>query len=65
MLEIGFDGFVLFIELGQVGDDVFYDVGVREGVDFGFFFGVGWNAAFVLISTSPRKGSIALPARNV
>ena len=30
-----------------------------EGVDFGFFFGVGWDAAFLLISTGPRKGSIA------
>ena len=65
MLEIGFDGFVLFIELREVGDDVFYDIGVWEGVDFGFFFGVGWDAAVLLISTSPCKGPIALPARNV
>jgi hypothetical protein len=27
-LEVRFDGFVLFVELGQVWDEVFYDVGV-------------------------------------
>lgn len=32
-LEVGLDGFVLFVELGQVGDEVLDDVGVGEGVD--------------------------------
>ena len=45
MLKIGLDGFVLLVELGQVGDDVFDDVGVGQRVDFGFLLGVGWDAA--------------------
>ena len=45
MLQVGLDGFVLLVELGQVGDDVFYDVGVGEWVDLGFLLGVGWNTA--------------------
>jgi len=44
-LEVGLDGFVLFVELGEVGDDVFDDVGVGERVDLGFLLGVGWDAA--------------------
>jgi len=44
-LEIGLDGLVLFVELGQVGDDIFYDVRVGKRVDLGFLLGVGWNAA--------------------
>ena len=44
-LEEGFDGFVLFVELGEVGDEVFDDVGVGERVDAGLVGGVGWDAA--------------------
>jgi len=44
-LEVRLDGFVLFIELCEIGDDIFYDVGVWERVNFGFGFGVCWNAA--------------------
>ena len=44
-LEVGLDGFVLFVELRQVGNEVFDDVGVREGVDAGFLGGVCWDAA--------------------
>ena len=46
-LEVGFDGFVLFVELGEVGDEVFDDVGVGEGVDAGFFGRFGGDAAWV------------------
>jgi hypothetical protein len=52
MLQVGLDGFVLFVELGEIGNDIFYDVGVREGVDFCFGFGVGWDAACLSVSTS-------------
>jgi len=45
VLQVRLDGFVLLIKLGQVGDDVFHNVGVREGVDFCFLLRVGWNAA--------------------
>lgn len=45
MLEVGLDGFVLFVEVGEIGDDVFYDVGVGERVDFAFFLGVCGNSA--------------------
>lgn len=44
-LEEGLDGFVLFVELGEVGDEVFDDVGVGEGVDAGLVGGVGGDAA--------------------
>ena len=44
-LKVGFDGFVLLVELGQIRYKVFDDVGMRKGVDAGFLFGVGWNAA--------------------
>jgi hypothetical protein len=47
-LEIGLDGFVLLVELGEVGDDVFDDVGVGEGVDLGFLLGVSGDAAYVI-----------------
>jgi len=44
-LEIGLDGFVLLVELRQVGDDVLDDVGVGERVDFAFCLDVGWDTA--------------------
>ena len=44
MLEIGLDGFVLLVELREIRNDVLYNVGVGERVDFGFGFGVGWDA---------------------
>jgi len=43
-LQVGLDGFVLLVELGEVGDDVLDDVGVGEGVNLGFLFGVGGDA---------------------
>lgn len=53
-LEEGFDGFVLFVELGQVGDKIFDDVGVRKGVDAGFMLGICWDTAcFIVISIFP------------
>ena len=47
MLQVWLDGFVLLVELGQVRDDVFYDVGVREGVDLCFLLCVVGNAAYL------------------
>ena len=44
-LEVGFDGFVLLVELREVGDEVFDDVGVGERVDARFVLGVGGDAA--------------------
>jgi len=44
-LEVGFDGLVLFVELGEVWDEILDDVGVGERVDAGFFCRVGRNAA--------------------
>lgn len=44
-LQVGFDGFVLLVEVGQVWDEVFDDVGVRKWVDAGLFSGVGWDPA--------------------
>ena len=49
-LEVGFDGFVLFVELSQVRNKVFDDVGVWKRVDASFVFGVGWNAAYFQLS---------------
>ena len=46
MLQVRFDGFVLLIELGKIGNDVLNNVGVWERVDLGFLLGVGWNAAY-------------------
>jgi len=45
VLEVGLDGFVLLVEIGEVRDNVFYDIGVGEWVDFGFFLGVSGDAA--------------------
>jgi len=45
MLEVWLDGLVLLIEIGQIGDDVFDDVGVGKWVDLCFVLGVCWNAA--------------------
>ena len=45
-LQVGLDGFVLFVELGEVWDEVFDDVGVWEGVDARFVFGVGGDPAW-------------------
>lgn len=44
-LEVWLDGFVLLIELGQVRDKIFDDVGVGQRVDAGFVGGVWWDAA--------------------
>jgi len=45
-LEVGLDGFVLLVELGQVGHEVLDNVGVRERVDAGLLLGVNWDAAW-------------------
>ena len=47
LLEVGLDGFILLVELGQVGDDVLDDVGVGQRVDFAFCLGVGWDTAWM------------------
>lgn len=44
-LQVWLDGFVLLVEVSEVGDEVFDDVGVGEGIDAGLFSRVGWNAA--------------------
>ena len=44
-LEVWFDGFILFVELGEVRDEVFDDVGVWERVYTAFLCGVCWDAA--------------------
>ena len=49
-LQVWFDRFVLFVELGQVWDEVFDDVGVGERVDAGFVGCVRWDAACVHIT---------------
>jgi len=45
VLQIWLDGFILLVELGEIGDDVFDDVGMGERVDLGFLLGVGWDSA--------------------
>jgi len=44
-LQVGLDGLVLLVELGEVGHEVLDDVGVREGVDARLGLGVGGDAA--------------------
>jgi len=44
-LEVGLDGFVLLVEVSEVGDEVFNNVGVGEGVDAGFVGSFSGNAA--------------------
>lgn len=61
-LQVGLDGFVLLVELGEVGDDVLDDVGVGEGVDLAFCLGVGWDAAWrrlglILTDLHSRRGN--------
>ena len=58
MLQVGFDGFVLLVELSEIGDNVFHDVGVGERVDLGLLLGVGWDAAY---RTGISLCSIATP----
>jgi hypothetical protein len=63
VLQVGLDGFVLFVELGQVGDDVFYDVGVWQRVDFRFLLRVGGDTTYQFIISFilslPKNSSIA------
>ena len=44
-LQVWLDGFVLFVELGQIRDEIFDNVGVGERVDAGFVGCVWWDAA--------------------
>jgi hypothetical protein len=55
VLQIGLDGFILLVELRQVGDDVFDDVGVGERIDLGFLLGVGWDSACSSLSAHIHK----------
>lgn len=50
MLEVRLDGFVLLVEVGQVGHYVLYDVGVREWVDLGLFLGICGDSACILLA---------------
>lgn len=53
-MEVGFDGFVLFVELGQIGNEIFNDVGVGKGVDAGLVGCVGGDATYRLISLGTK-----------
>jgi hypothetical protein len=44
-LEVGLDGLVLLVELGQVGHEVLDDVGVRKRVDARLLLGLSGDAA--------------------
>lgn len=44
-LQERLDGFVLLVELGEVGHEIFDDVGVGQRIDAGFVFCVGGDAA--------------------
>lgn len=44
-LEIGFDRFILFIEVGEIGDEVFDHIRVWKGIDAGLFGRVGRDTA--------------------
>ena len=44
-LQVGLDGFVLFVELSEIGDEVFDDIGMGKGVDAGFLGGLGGDTA--------------------
>ena len=46
-LKKRFDGFVLFVELSQIGDEVFDDVGVGEGIDSRFLGGTCRDTACI------------------
>ena len=35
-MEVGLDGFVLFVEVSQIGNEVFDYVGVGKRIDAGF-----------------------------
>lgn len=56
-LEVGLDGFVLLVEVSEVGDEVFNNVGVGEGVDAGFVGSFSGNAACIcLVRRDNEKG---------
>jgi hypothetical protein len=55
VLQVGLNGFILFVKLGEIGDDVFDDVGVGERVDFGFLLSVGWDSACSSLSAHIHK----------
>ena len=55
MLEIWLDGFVLLVEVGQIGDDILDDIGVGEGVDLRLLFCVGWDTACELLVFAPKS----------
>lgn len=44
-MEIWFDGFVLFVEEGEIRDEIADNVHVWQGIDFGFGIGVGVDAS--------------------
>ena len=45
-MQVGLDGFVLLVEVGEVGDEVFDDIGVGQRVDARLLSGVGWYTAW-------------------
>lgn len=45
-LEVRLDGLVLLVEVGQIGDEVLDDVGVRQRVDLDVRLGLGGDAAW-------------------
>lgn len=44
-LQVRLDGLVLLVEVGQIGDQVLDDIGVRQRVDTRLLLGVGGNTA--------------------
>ena len=59
ILEPGFDGAVLFVEVTHVGDQVLHDVHVGEGVDFGGLAGsVAGALRFDVAQTGQGVGTV-------
>ena len=46
-LEIWLNGLVLLVEVGEIGNKILDDVGVRQRVDAGFALGIGGDTAWM------------------
>lgn len=51
MLEIWLDRLILLVEIGEIGNNIFDDVGVGKRVDLGLVLGICWNAAYIIVKS--------------
>jgi hypothetical protein len=59
VLQVWFDGFVLFVEMCEVGHHILHDVGMWEWVDLCFFLSICGDSAYIPVKIISISASVS------